>query len=585
MLHDQLHDQGYALIEGLFSKEDISSLSSLHDEFFPSYDTGETKFGKLERTNPLYQSVYFNNKTKTRFDGIPLKHRIFRGQGSPNLQETPNLLFGKRASRSFINLDERYDRYIFDNRIIDQLKVALGADSINFLQASANRVYPGYTGEDGIFHIDTYGFTGGNNTFRDSYFMNIIIFINGATKDRSGTQIIPRSYCLYKKLNTEIARSIGKNDKKNVIHQREAYYEFFDKKTLESRHYVDARPGDVLIFRSDVFHCIPGNNTELHRDAIIANFSASNEFFKSYSKNESDQICSRVEKHQSVKFRGRSRVQAIRNKFEKSLSKAPNLVRSLISLVPRLKFKNFLNDGQNKAFRGLNLGSGPTFECANFIKLDVDESVNKYGVRNTPRLDINHDLSSPSPLPIEESSIDCIYTSHALEHLTLSQVKHVLNESHRVLKPGGVMRIVVPDFSLYHNNYLARNLSFFNWIRNKNVYRHDSWPRFIFREIAGQIVDAHPDTYLRECLETKTSDRILEEFNTLSDSCHDISSNIPDIHKCGYSHENLTKLLESSKFKSISPSKRHQSRFPAMRNASIFDNTRPHISLYIEAEK
>ena len=271
--------------------------------------------------------------------------------------------------------------------------------------------------------------------------------------------------------------------------------------------------------------------------------------------------------------------------MKRSLSKAPNRIRSLSSIVPRFKLASFLNSGQNSTFKGLNIGSGPTFECTNFIKLDVDESVEKYGVRSTPRLDINHDLSSSSPLPVDDSSIDCIYTSHTLEHLTLSQVKHVLNESHRVLKPGGVIRIIVPDFSLYQRNYLAKNLSFFNWIRNKNVYRHDSWPRFIFREIAGQIVDTLSDTYLRECLETKTSAQILEEFNALSDSCLDVSSNIPDIHKCGYSHEILAKLLESSRFKSISPSKRHQSRFPAMRNASIFDNTRPHISLYIEAEK
>ena len=94
----QLHEEGYTVIKGLFNADEIERLSQLHNQSFPSYDSGETSFGKLERTNPLYQSTFFNKETKTRFDGIPLIHRIFRGQGSPNLEDTPNLLFGKRAS-------------------------------------------------------------------------------------------------------------------------------------------------------------------------------------------------------------------------------------------------------------------------------------------------------------------------------------------------------------------------------------------------------------------------------------------------------------------------------------------------------
>ena len=496
------------------------------------------------------------------------------------------MLFGKRASRRFVNLDKKYDQYIFNNAIVDLLKIALDTDSLNFLQASANRVYPGYTGEEGILHIDSYGFTGGNNTFINSYFLNIIIFINGASKDRSGTRIIPQSYNLYEKLNSDIANSLGKNDDKNVIHQREAYFEFFDKEILESSYYANAKPGDVLIFRSDVFHCLPENTTEFKRDAIIASFSANDIFFKPYSKEESEEISSRIDKYPAIKFRRHLPTYSLANKIDKSLRKTLNLVRSLRSVFPKTNLKRFfLIDKRNQSFKGLNIGSGCTFEYKNFIRLDVDQSEEKYGVRSKRKLDINHDLSSPLPLPIEDSSFDCIYTSHTLEHLTLSQVTHVLNQAHRVLKPGGVLRIIVPDFSLYHKNYLAKNLAFFNWIRNKSIYRHDSWPRFILREIAGQVVDEYSDNYLRQCLESKTSAEILDEFNSLSDSCIKESSNIPDVHKSGYSDQILTNLLQSLNFKSISPSKRHQSRFPNMKDPSIFDNTRPHTSLYMEAEK
>ena len=398
--------------------------------------------------------------------------------------------------------------------------------------------------------------------------------------------IIPHSNNYYKEINSTIANALGKSNYKNVIHQKEAYFEFFDKSRLETQYSANVNPGDVLIFRSDVFHCIPGNSTELHRDAIIASFSCSNTFFKYYSKNDSRKIDLKILDYPSIKFIHQSRLYNLPQKIEKTLIKTRKLVRSLVSSFHISSLKNFISETiNNKSFQGLNIGSGPNFKCNNFIRLDVDDSVEKYGVRTKPLFDVNHDLSSSSPFPFKDSTFDCIYSSHTLEHLTLSSVTHVLNEAYRILKPGGIIRIVVPDFALYHQNYLNRNLQFFNWIRNKGVYFHDSWPRFIFREIAGQVVDNFSDDYLRNCLERKTSDQILNEFNSISDNYDRAESNIPDIHKSGYSEQIISDMLKSSKFKSISRCRRHNSGCLYMKNPSIFDNTRPNISLYMEAQK
>jgi predicted SAM-dependent methyltransferase len=57
---------------------------------------------------------------------------------------------------------------------------------------------------------------------------------------------------------------------------------------------------------------------------------------------------------------------------------------------------------------------------------------------------------------IASDSVDLIYTCHVLEHFRRKDVSRVLSEWLRVLKPGGVMRISVPDFSklcdLYQKN-------------------------------------------------------------------------------------------------------------------------------------
>ena len=54
-------------------------------------------------------------------------------------------------------------------------------------------------------------------------------------------------------------------------------------------------------------------------------------------------------------------------------------------------------------------------------------------------------LNVAKPFPFKDDSVCCIYSSHMLEHLPQHIARGCLNESHRVLKPGGVLRIAVPD--------------------------------------------------------------------------------------------------------------------------------------------
>jgi SAM-dependent methyltransferase len=62
-------------------------------------------------------------------------------------------------------------------------------------------------------------------------------------------------------------------------------------------------------------------------------------------------------------------------------------------------------------------------------------------------------------LPLKSNSVDLLYASHILEHLPLFQFRLALDESLRILKPGGYFRIAVPDFSFFLNEYLNSNSS------------------------------------------------------------------------------------------------------------------------------
>lgn len=57
-------------------------------------------------------------------------------------------------------------------------------------------------------------------------------------------------------------------------------------------------------------------------------------------------------------------------------------------------------------------------------------------------------------LPFHEGSVEVVYTSHMLEHLDRTQAQAFLQEVLRVLKPGGVIRISVPDLKILVDQYL-----------------------------------------------------------------------------------------------------------------------------------
>lgn len=58
------------------------------------------------------------------------------------------------------------------------------------------------------------------------------------------------------------------------------------------------------------------------------------------------------------------------------------------------------------------------------------------------------------PLPFPDDAFDAVYSSHVLEHLTPFEARGFLHEIRRVLRPGGVVRIVVPDLEGIVRGYL-----------------------------------------------------------------------------------------------------------------------------------
>jgi len=59
------------------------------------------------------------------------------------------------------------------------------------------------------------------------------------------------------------------------------------------------------------------------------------------------------------------------------------------------------------------------------------------------------------PLPFESGTVDAVYHAHVLEHFDRESGARFLKENVRVLRPGGVLRVVVPDLEDICRGYLA----------------------------------------------------------------------------------------------------------------------------------
>lgn len=109
--------------------------------------------------------------------------------------------------------------------------------------------------------------------------------------------------------------------------------------------------------------------------------------------------------------------------------------------------------GQTPTHGWLNFDNSPSLRFSKFPFLP--ELFNKAGLINSSQYEFitfarkNNILygDATKRLPVPNESCDALYSSHMLEHLDRHAVSRFFKESVRILKPGGILRISVPDIS------------------------------------------------------------------------------------------------------------------------------------------
>ncbi len=78
-------------------------------------------------------------------------------------------------------------------------------------------------------------------------------------------------------------------------------------------------------------------------------------------------------------------------------------------------------------------------------------------------VDLAWDLTRPLPFP--DDSVDAVFHEHVIEHVPGAVGYRFLKDCHRVLRPGGVMRVVAPDASRYMASYFEPEHDFIRTCR------------------------------------------------------------------------------------------------------------------------
>jgi SAM-dependent methyltransferase len=109
------------------------------------------------------------------------------------------------------------------------------------------------------------------------------------------------------------------------------------------------------------------------------------------------------------------------------------------------------------------------------VALPILDSGRRAYYDSLPNNIIAHDLRKG--IPNASNSVDVVYHSHIFEHIPKHYALPFLKEIHRVLKKGGIQRLVIPDMEILCNE-LIQHIAFCdaqNDLTNDELEKHDNF--------------------------------------------------------------------------------------------------------------
>jgi len=251
--------------------------------------------------------------------------------------------------------------------------------------------------------------------------------------------------------------------------------------------------------------------------------------------------------------------------------------------------------------RFYNIGAGG-FYHPYWTNIDYDSDWYALNRKHTLK-GIQYDLFSLEPIPVDSNSAELVYSSHTVEHISNPAAQNMFNESFRMLKPGGMLRVTTPNIDLEYRAFRNNDRHYYYWAQmynNPKEWKRVKYDRplkdasieqIFLTHFASSVSTLHTDGSL-ERIDDAELNRIFKElpYEEALDYCIskcslDVQKKYPGNHMNWWNFKKMSSMLREAGFTKIYLSGYGQSYSPALRNVMLFDNTHPKISLFVEAIK
>jgi SAM-dependent methyltransferase len=250
---------------------------------------------------------------------------------------------------------------------------------------------------------------------------------------------------------------------------------------------------------------------------------------------------------------------------------------------------------QNRLF--YNIAAG-TFQHPYWTNVDYATEHYRSAQRNPF---INYNLMELGPLPIASNSAEIVYSSHTVEHVSDEAVLNMFREAHRILKPGGGIRVTTNDPSPEFRAYQRKDRCYWYWIDWYS--RPGTWEtlytvplsqasiqQLFLHHYASQLCQIDVDQSASKKYSDSEIDEVfsqgpLEDALTFFTNQCRYNPEHPGNHISWWTGDKLISFLRKAGFTDCYRSGFGQSAFPPLRDTRFFDMTHPRISVYVEATK
>jgi ubiquinone/menaquinone biosynthesis C-methylase UbiE len=198
---------------------------------------------------------------------------------------------------------------------------------------------------------------------------------------------------------------------------------------------------------------------------------------------------------------------------------------------------------------------------------------------------ISWNVGDGKRFPVPDGTAEVCHTSHMIDHLTDEEVEFLFSECCRILKPGGIFRVMCTDADLcyllwrrkdpliYKRFYpLSETQSFLSYFTSQLVWGKDS-------KSPPKLSDSEVTAIFDELGMEKGFDKLVSMVDK-SKPRMDFQN-----HISWWNNDKIGALMKKVGFSEVHYSRPGQSICPVMRDPRYFDTTLPSIVLCVDAVK